>query len=245
MRPVNLKLSVYAALTVSMLLPSTESQANEDTWCQVGVLDTATANGGTNPITGAVWARKDGYRIAFVTEAVTNTTSADIADYNAFVQSVAASSSTYPMLGDASWNVIASSASVAARDNTGTNPSGGGEDVAIFLIDGVSKVADNNADLWDGQPDVRINRTENNTARANDTPVWTAWCATWSGSNGSGTQNNAIGAGGNVQHGLLNDQLGMWMSRSSAPTSTLLPMYALSEILRIQGPAPGTVIILK
>ncbi len=89
----------------------------------------------------------DIYRLVFVTSTTGIATSSNIADYNAFVTSVAAGIPELASLGT-TWSVIGSTASVAARDNTGTNPN-----VAtgspIYRLDDV-RIANNNTDLWDG-----------------------------------------------------------------------------------------------
>jgi hypothetical protein len=88
----------------------------------------------------------DQYRIAFVTSGGRNAQSANIADYNSFVSTQANLNPTLAALGT-SWTAIGSTISIEARDNTNTNPSFIG--VPIFRLDG-SKIANNNADLWDG-----------------------------------------------------------------------------------------------
>ncbi len=113
---------------------------------QLGVL-LDTANGGINPGTGLAWAAGDQYRLAFYTSTKRDATSADIADYNAFVQGVAASSTTFANLGNGTWKVLGSTALVSARDNTGT---AGADNVPIFVLDGITSIANNSADMWNG-----------------------------------------------------------------------------------------------
>ncbi|MCF7954382.1 MAG: hypothetical protein K9M75_01135 [Phycisphaerae bacterium] len=112
---------------------------------QFGILD-VTANGGINPATGQAWQVGDTYRLIFVTSSGTQATSTDIATYNAFVQGLADAAG----LGDASWNVVGSTAAVDARDNTLTNPELDGTGEAVFRMDGATVIANNYADLWDG-----------------------------------------------------------------------------------------------
>lgn len=83
----------------------------------------------------------------------------DITTYNNFVQGLA-----YAALGGGTWKVLGSTAAVNARDNTGTNPETDGENVSIFLVDGVTKIADNHADLWNSNLDHALNTDENGTA---------------------------------------------------------------------------------
>ena len=63
---------------------------------ELGVLQD-TADGGINPATGSAWVPGDQYRLAFYTSEKRDATSTDINDYNAFVQSVAASSTAFPL----------------------------------------------------------------------------------------------------------------------------------------------------
>jgi len=126
----------------------------------------------------------DQYRLVFVTEGKRDATSTDIDDYNTFVTSQVRLSilpgttdtALYQALNAAgidpntiTWKAIGSTASVDARDNTGTNPTLS-TGVPIYLIDG-NRVANNNADLWDGSIQTAINRTPLDTST--DNLVWT------------------------------------------------------------------------
>ena len=104
----------------------------------------------------------DQYRLAFVTSTTRDATSTDIADYNAFVTAAAEAVTALDDLGT-TWKVIGSTATVDARDNTSTAPSDGAG-VAIYLLDGTTKIADDNADLWDGTIDNFLNFSETGTA---------------------------------------------------------------------------------
>ena len=114
----------------------------------------------------------DQYRLVFVTEGKRDATSTDIDDYNTFVTSQVRLSilpgttdtALYQALNAAgidpntiTWKAIGSTASVDARDNTGTNPTLS-TGVPIYLIDG-NRVANNNADIWDGSILTGIDRT--------------------------------------------------------------------------------------
>lgn len=127
-------------ITVLAALPSYAALTG-----QLGVLN-VTANGGINPATGKAWKVGDKYRLIFITSQSTDAVSADIATYNAFVQDVANAAG----LGSVNWYVVASTRTVNARDNTGTNPNVNGTGEAIFLMDGKFAIAKNYADLWNG-----------------------------------------------------------------------------------------------
>jgi hypothetical protein len=87
------------------------------------------------------------YRIAFATSSHQMADSSrTITDFNADVTAAAGLISELAGLGS-TWTAIASTPTVDARDNTGTNPSSTG--VPIYTTTGL-RIADDNADLWDG-----------------------------------------------------------------------------------------------
>jgi PEP-CTERM motif len=88
----------------------------------------------------------DQYRLAFVTSTSTNAMSSNIAYYNAFVTNAADLDPALESLGT-TWTAIASTSTVAARDNTNTSPSSVG--LPIYNLAG-QLVATSNADLWGG-----------------------------------------------------------------------------------------------
>ena len=98
----------------------------------------------------------DQYRLAFVTSTERDGLSANIADYNAHVTAAASGVPELLALGT-TWRAIASTAVVAARDNTNTNPDETG--VPIYLLNGV-QLASGNADLWDGTISVPLDVDE-------------------------------------------------------------------------------------
>ena len=100
----------------------------------------------------------DQYRLGFVTSEGISATSPNIGDYNIFAQSIAEAVPELAALG-ADWSAVASTESVNARENTGTDPLTDGPGIPIFLIDG-SKIADDNSDLWDGDIDTAFNLRE-------------------------------------------------------------------------------------
>jgi hypothetical protein len=193
---------------------------------QLGVLDLS-ANGGINPVTGSVWQAGDQYRLAFVTSQTTQATSTDISSYNSFVQAAAAAAGH----GGVNWRVIGSTASNAARDNTETNPSINGAGVAIFAMDGSSKIADNNNDLWDGDVDAHITFDENKASRLG---------SVFTGSSNDGTQSydGRVLGGSNesppkVMIANTTAPLVRWMVQFNSATTSSLPVYAMSEPLSV------------
>jgi hypothetical protein len=205
---------------------------------QLGVLDIVNANGGLNPATGLAWAPGDTYRLIFLTSQTTNAISTDIATYNTFVQGVAAASSAYPSLGSGTWKILASTETVDARDNTGTNP-GSGTGVGIFLTNGRTMIASNNADLWDGFLASTVSLNENASPLVEN--------RVFTGSNFNGT---SVGiAGGDKPLGVLDgdgvrtgqsDSLQFWFVQWKENGNNANSVYAISNPLTVISTASGS-----
>jgi hypothetical protein len=188
----------------------------------------------------------DQYRIAFVTSTICDATSSNIADYNAFVTAAANSVSELAVLGT-SWTAIGSTASIDARDNTNTNftTSTG---VGIYLLNN-TKLADNNADLWDGNIDVPLSIDENGQSLL--TVVWTGT----SKFSGQPVDDFGLGGGGDPEEGGLITVVGNsgvtsfgWAENSSLDnvTTELHSLYAISGILTVADtaiPEPGSLAV--
>jgi len=198
---------------------------------ELGILAPETL-AGNNPATGAPWAVGDQYRLVFHTSATTNAMSTDIATYNGWVQGLAdASPLNIGANFGATWKVIGSTAAVDARDNTSTNPTVDGSGHAIFLLDGSTLVANDYADLWDGEIQHIINLTEQGTE-------WAYW--PWTGTEIDGTARtggssaNPLGSTGQVGQGNASVTTEwIWRVWTMDPPGNLMPMYALSDPLVI------------
>lgn len=196
---------------------------------QLGILD-LTANSGNNPATGNPWAAGDTYRLVFVSSTTRNATSAAIGDYNAHVQAAANAAG----LGAVTWYAIASTSTVNARSNTRTTVSD--TDGSVFLMNGTEVVANNLADLWDGNIDTRIDINELGNPTSVSTPIWTPWTAVWTGtaSNGNADGTRFLGAA-TVTLGLSKAELNFWVRRATHNDNTVaLPIYGISEVLTIE-----------
>ena len=228
----------------SLVLLAGTSMA-DDLSGQLEVLDLAQANGGTNPVTGVAWKVGDTYRLIFVTSIGTNGTSTNIADYNVFVNDVAASSTNHSLLGNAQWFAVGSTAAVDARDNTSTNPSEDGAGVPIFLTDGISKVVNGNATLWGGTKDNAVQLDENAQLVSGD--VMTGSDADGTGRNAGEPGDRVLGGSSEappkITVGVASRLDGTWMVNYNTSATSTRPFYAMSEILEVVRPA-GTVIIL-
>jgi hypothetical protein len=177
----------------------------------------------------------DQYRLVFVTDGTRDATSTNINDYNTFVTNEVTGSALATQLTTAgftpsaiTWKAIGSTDSVAARDNTGTNPSSTG--VPIYLIDG-NRVANNNADLWDGSILTGIDRTPQESV---------GFFFVWSGTSDDGTVSawgGALGSNGAIV-GVAGAFLGSgWINESGKSGSEEYRFYGISTVLTVPTPA--------
>ena len=236
-------------ITASLAGVIVVSSANAAIIGQLGVLDSST---GLQP--------GDQYRLIFLTSTTTNALSSDITTYNSFVQATAAASTAYPGLGGGTWNIMGSTLTDDARDNTGTNPTAA-TGVPIFLTDGFTLLASSNAELWSAPSAVPVTLDENGTEVSNtSTRVFTGsfnngtgvGAGSGGGANGDGTGSGdtALGVldGQGVQTGQpVNANVGLelnfWIREWKEPAANSLPVYALSEPLTVI-PEPSSVALL-
>ena len=159
------------------------------------------------------------YRLAFVTHDARNAVSTNIEDYNAFVTAQANQSIGLSAL-STTWLVIGSTTAISASDNTLTNPlieTG----FPIYTLQG-SRIANNNATLWDGNLTGLLSRDQFGNVRFS--PVFT------------GTSSQGIigpfALGQSTVTAGQNSQLDFgWVSGFSGLSTQLLPMYAISGVL--------------
>ncbi|MDJ0561728.1 MAG: PEP-CTERM sorting domain-containing protein [Microcystis sp. M53599_WE4] len=178
----------------------------------------------------------DQYRLVFVTDGTRDATSTNIDDYNNFVTNEVTGSPLATALTAAgftpsaiTWKAIGSTDSVAARDNTGTNPSSTG--VPIYLIDG-NRVANNNADLWDGSILTGIDRTPQESG---------VLTLVWSGTSDDGTVSawgEALGSNFAIVGVAIAGVLGSaWINESVKSGSEEYRFYGISTVLTVPTPA--------
>ena len=173
------------------------------------------------PVTPAGLNTGDLYRFAFVTSGVRNAESTEIADYNTFVSEAANAVPELAALGT-QWFAIASTATVDARDNTGTTPPG---DVPVFLLDG-TMIAESYDDLWDWSIAVPLNVSELCTTVESNLNIWT-------GTGGFGTADQALGiASPTIGSGTatINAQ---WVRFGATASSANHRFYAISDVLTV------------
>jgi hypothetical protein len=173
----------------------------------------------------------DQYRLAFVTSTTRDATSSNIADYNAFVTTAANSVPELAALGT-TWKAIGSTPSVAARDNTGTNP-GISLGVPIYTRQNTI-IATSNADLWDGLLLNPIDYDQTGSFNYFASFVYT-------GSTTAGLPRNSLELGNtiDVRSGLgsafFSDQ--NWITDDRIQKDYLEPFYAISDVVTVPEPS--------
>ena len=175
----------------------------------------------------------DQYRLAFVSTTIRDATSTDIGDYNDHVQAAA---DAIPALFDlgATWTAIGSTATIDARDNTGTNPSSAG--VPIYLLNGM-RIADTNSDLWDGSIDNAFNIFEDGSTIGSQT-IWTG-----TGSTGIAFAGFVLGdVSGSSATGRTIATDGTWVQATNDDSTTGRRVFAISSELTVV-PLPGAFIL--
>ena len=169
------------------------------------------------------------FHLAFVTSTKRDSTSTDIAVYNAWVDLQAENTGSVVKNKGWTWYAIAATATVNARDNAVVS-------AAVYRLDGL-KVATGFADLWDGSLLAGISRTEKNLAIGD-------W-ATWTGMdiNGYTRPSSPYGHLGDTDGasypGRADNQTGSsWVQHNmNWANSNTAFMYALSEKLTIVSPS--------
>lgn len=167
----------------------------------------------------------DSYRLAFLTSTTRDAASSLIADYNTFVQTTADNVPVLQALGT-TWKAVGSTASVDARDNTGTNPTVATGEPIFLLNDTI--LATSYSDLWDTTLAVPWNFTEIETTQTG---------FAWTGSNGFGLKDPfglTLGSTTGVELGDVSSTTGSWIGAGFSPTNSgLQSFYAISGVLTV------------
>lgn len=176
----------------------------------------------------------DHYRLGFVTSATRDATSSIITDYNSFVTTDANTVTQLTALGT-TWSAIASTATVAAYDNTFTHP-GVNPDYPIYNLAG-ALVASSNSGLWSSTGSgllAGLNIDETGTLR--NTLVWT-------GSNFTGTASAGAELGTvNAREGTSTNANSAWITYFAVDSNLSQSLYAMSGVLTIV-PEPSTIVL--
>jgi len=187
----------------------------------------------------------DQYRLAFVTSGLRDAMSSNIADYNNFVSAAANSQAVLAALGT-TWKAIASTNAVDAQDNTGTNPNNA-TGVPIYLLDGTTKIANDNAGLWVDYLIAPLDITEAGTAVGSSSPS-----GVWTGTTTLGAAISGAELGASLPFlGLapwVSPAPGAWINFNISPNTEEFHLYALSDFLIVAGradgiPEPGTLFL--
>jgi len=176
------------------------------------------------------------YRVVFASSTSGPAMSSNIADYNTFITNTANSDAVLASLGT-TWTAIVSTTSVAARDNTGTNPMTMG--VPIYNLAG-ELIATSNADLWDGTIATHIYYDQHGEEpRPGFEEVWTG--TGWNGM--SPTANDPLGTAA-PGWGESNLSSSHWIhsSQGSYNSDGIHTFYGISGVLTAI-PEPGTIIL--
>ena len=182
------------------------------------------------------------YRLVFITSGTMAATSANIADYNAFVSAAAAAVPQLAALG-LTWKCIGSTVAVSAKQNTNTYLPGDpgydlANDVPIYNLAGGLVKPDNT--MWvAGINDAPIDIDENgvqNTSGDGSNVVWTG--TTKYGGSDPGYE---LGSGGSVRAGSPVVAGDHWIENGTATPDTLQQhLYAMSSPI----PEPATMALL-
>jgi hypothetical protein len=173
----------------------------------------------------------DKYRLVFVTSQQAFAVYTTIDTYNGIAAGTAFGQPQLAALGT-TWTAIASTSAVDARDNTATNPTIA-TGLPIYRLDG-TKIADNNADLWDGSLDAQIRLFETGTI-GDGSGVWTG-----TDTSGVGIPTRVLGSS-TVRLGNPYTTGTAWIDLFDGNPMTAIGvhLYALSGELTVV-PEPGT-----
>ena len=176
----------------------------------------------------------DSFRLLFATSGIETAVPADIADYNRFVQNIAAAGHADIKAYSSLFTVVGSTASVDARDNTGTTYTDDDKGVPIYWLGG-GKVADDYEDFYDGDWDDEANATDEHgqpRALAGGAEPYTG-----SKHDGTADTDHVLGSTSGVRVGAPNDG-----GTGSGPLTSMLnrtytsphPFYALSPVFVVE-----------
>ncbi len=190
-------------------------------------------------ITPASLSPGDMYYLAFVTDGSRNATSTDISVYDQFVNDQADLNTD---LNTISWKALGSTrgaTDVDAIDHLGIGA------FPVFLLDGTTLIADDGADLWDGDLDAALGIDQYGMLAQGGlrTNVWTGTAADGKAYSG-GTLGSPFPDNPVVGDLTLSDS--RWLVAGSSPPGGSLRVYAFSEKLTMPGaviPEPSSLAI--
>ena len=177
----------------------------------------------------------DQFRLLFLSSTDTDATSANIADYNTFIQNRAAAGHADIQDYRAGFRAVGCTAAVNARNNTGTTGAG----VPIYWLNG-SQVADDYADFYDGNWDDEANDKNESGNNGPDTSLEVNYPVT--GCDHDGTEaffdgtSRALGRS-RARIGVPNNShlisYGPLSSNINDTNTESRPMYGLSQVFEV------------
>ena len=193
----------------------------------------------------------DEFRLIFVTSQTRTAESADIDDYNRWAQSVVAAGGHAALLPYSGLvSVIASTASVDARENTGmwdpalnsnaggytdssASASDSGTEIYWLAAPPANKTADNYHDFFDASWDTGINNASQATVESGAS--FTGPGAFWAGTsdNGRAVSGRALGVS-NPRWGSVNGGTNTPLDANSSPATTSLRLLAVSPVFTME-----------
>ncbi len=218
--------------TYSYRVKATNANGDSVVWSETASATPAAAPAWNGIVPAEVNAGEQ-YRILFVTSTLGDATSADIADYNSFVQGVADAAPGNPFDG-ITFKALGSTEDVDARCNTQTHTAPAQCPGVTVVADAPSyyyrgeKVADDYADLYDGAWASKNAKEEDGTDQSPRPSAHT-------GSNSDGTAHASkyLGASSIVRAGYPypTDRVGQELDGIDRSATNELTFYALSEVL--------------
>ncbi|MXX07686.1 MAG: hypothetical protein F4Z71_13090 [Gammaproteobacteria bacterium] len=172
----------------------------------------------------------DKFRLLFLTSQSRDATSSNIAEYNSFVQEVAAAGHSAIRPYASRFRVLASTSAVDARDNTGTTGAG----VPVYWLGSQSPLANNYPDLYDESWADFDAKDESGSSSTRDhrTFIWTG-----STRYGRADATAFLGASPRVAHGNLHTRgRTRPLNQNYRSATESLPFYALSPVFEVALP---------
>ena len=174
------------------------------------------------------------FRLLFLTSDMRNAHSSNIADYNAFVQGQAGGGHEDIQGFSGEFRALASTASVDARANTATTQNPDYTGVPIYWLNG-AKLADDYADLYDGNWGSNQWRNQAGTAVNVDHQVWT-------GSNIRGVAKDGAALGEGAASGIGRSMTqSQELDAGNIDTGNSARLYALSPLITVVTPSTTAV----
>ena len=172
----------------------------------------------------------DQFRLLVVTSTRRNGASNSLGDFDTHVQNAVSAGHASIQSYSSGFKAIASTASTAARDHTGTTYTATDKGVPIYYLNG-DKVADNYQDFYDGSWDTHSPKTESGNAL---TSIYTR---VWTGSNSDGTSSShplGTPASDRGQRGDPRSSTDDFvLSRITIERTALSPFYGLSQVFEV------------